>query len=458
MTWKKILNARRTRPRELLIVALLALAGLGVGTVATSYLQSSHAAPTSDTYDVETARDVTPTNTTDTFIATMQARLKKNPGDWQAYEYLGIAFLQKARETGDPGYYAKAEGLLNRALALNPQDFGAMSALGSLALSRHQFRDALQWGERARALSDFNPHNYGVIGDAQIELGMYDQAVQTFQTMVNQRPDLSSYSRVSYARELYGDLDGAIQAMQQAVTAGGPNAENTNWSRVQLGNLYFNRGQLDKAEHEYLEALADYPGYVHATAGLARVRAAQGKYDEAIDLYNKAIEIIPLPQYVIELGDLYTVARRPTDATRAYELVQFEEQLYRTNGVDVDMELALFDADHGQNLTDVVAHARDAYARRPSIQAADVLAWSLYQTGNYAEARKYSEEALRLGTRDALKYYHAAMISYRLGDSAAALDYLNRVMELNPHFSIRYTDSARQLLDTLRTNQASAGN
>ena len=113
-------------------------------------------------------------------------------------------------------------------------------------------------------------------GDAQVELGQYDAAVDTFQQMVDLRPDLSSYSRVSYARELYGDVSGAIEAMQQAVTAGAPAAENTSWTRVQLGNLYFNSKQLDKAETEYKTALNAYPNYLHALAGLAQVEAARG--------------------------------------------------------------------------------------------------------------------------------------------------------------------------------------
>src|SRR5205085_2357239 len=148
---------------------------------------------------------------------------------------------------------------------------------------------------------------YGVVGVAQIELGKYDEAVSTFQKMVDLRPDLSSYSRVSYARELYGDVPGAIEAMQQAVSAGSPAAENTAWTRVQLGNLYFNSKQLDKAEAEYNNALHGYPDYLHALAGLAQVRAAQGNLDDAIRLYKQALAIVPLPQYLTALGDIYTL-------------------------------------------------------------------------------------------------------------------------------------------------------
>lgn len=439
--------------RWTLAVALIVVLGVGAGTFVASYVRSNQTATPETPYDTETARDVTRANTTDAFIVNLQARLTKKPDDAQAYEYLGVAYLQKARETGDPGYYGKAEELLNRALSLKPDDFGAMTALGALALSRHQFSEALEWGNRARAITPFNPHNYGLIGDAQIELGRYEEAARTIQTMVYQRPDLSSYARASYVRELYGDTDGAIQAMQMAVNAGGANAENTNWVRVQLGNLYFNRGQLDQAELRYREALANYPDYLHALAALGRVRAAQGDHDAAIEFYQKAIEIIPVPQYVIELGDLYTVVGKAADAKKMYALVRFEQELFRTNGVDVDLELALFDADHKQNLEEALARARAAYAKRPSIHVADVLAWTLYRSGNYADAEKYSREALRLGTRDAVMEYHAAMIAYQLGEDERAKEYLTRAVSLNPHFSILYADGARELLAATRAGQ-----
>ena len=140
--------------------------------------------------------------------------------------------------------------------------------------------------------------------------------------MINLRPDLSSYARVSYARELYGDVEGAMQAMGQAAQAGGPAPENAGWAHVQLGTLYFNSGRLDQAEHEYDAALAVYPGYFHAQAGLAAVRAAQGRTAEAVTLYKAAVAVVPLPQYVQALGDLYAATGNAKDAQAQYDLVE----------------------------------------------------------------------------------------------------------------------------------------
>ena len=389
---------------------------------------------------------------TDGQMETLQQRLRQNPDDQRAYVLLGAVYLQKVRETGDPTYYGKTEEALHRALDLQPDDFAAMTQMGALALARHQFREALDWGEKARAITPETAMIYGVIGDAQVELGQYDAALQTFQTMVDLRPNLSSYSRASYMRELHGDVAGAIEAMQRAVQAGGPNVENTNWTRVQLGHLYFNSGKLAEAEAQYNQALASYPGYIHAIAGLARVHAARGEYDEAIKLYADATNRMPLPEYVIALGDVYAASGRSQEAQQQYDLVRVMERLYAANGVDTDLELALFEANHGQGqqIDEALTLARRALQKRPTIYAKDVLAWTLYQDGQYASAYELSRQALQLGTRDALLYFHAGMIALKLGDKTQAGDYLEQALSINPHFSILYAPEVQRTLETLR--------
>ncbi len=159
---------------------------------------------------------------------------------------------------------------------------------------------------------------------------------------------------------------------------------------------------------------------------------------------------MPLPDLVILLGDLYQANGQTAEAQQQYKLVGAIETLYRANGVDLDMEIALFNADHDQDLETTVTLARQAYANRPSIHAADVLAWALYKTGNYEEARSFSDQALQLETQDALKFFHAGMIAYKLGDTDQAGRYLKQALALNPHFSILHAKEARQVLDTLQ--------
>ncbi|HEX6291558.1 MAG TPA: tetratricopeptide repeat protein [Herpetosiphonaceae bacterium] len=390
-----------------------------------------------------------PLSRTESQIQTLQSRIRRAPANPDSYALLGHAYLQRVRETGDPGYYGKAESVFNAALKRDPRHVEALIGKGTLALARHDFREALSLGQHARSLNPAVPRIYGVIGDAQIELGQYEAAVQTIQQMVDLRPDLSSYSRVSHLRELYGDLPGAIEAMRQAVDAGGPTAENTQWVRVQLGNLYFAQGDLTAAQREYQQALARLPAYVHAQAGLARIRAIQGRYAEAIELYNVATQRMPLPEYLIALGDVYAKQGDQQQARRQYDLVLAIDRLFSASGVNTDLELALFFADHTIELPTALAKARAAYAARPSIHAADSLAWTLYSTGSYAEAQHYASESLRLGTHDPLKLFHAGMIAHALGQNQQARDYLQRAVDLNPHFSLLWSDRAMTTLTAL---------
>jgi tetratricopeptide (TPR) repeat protein len=382
-------------------------------------------------------------------IGQLQDQLRANPENTAAYANLGWAFLQRVRETGDAALYAKAETAFHEALQRDPQQLDALTGMGSLALSRHQFVDAIRWGEQARAISPYRAQIYGILGDGQTELGQYEEAVASVQKMVDTRPDLNSYSRVSYQRELHGNVAGAIDAMQRAIQAGNPQSEGTLWTVVQLGNLYFNSGQPAQAEAVYQQALQVKPDYVYAQAGVARVRAAQGKYDEAIPLYRDVIGRLPMPEFIIALSDIYEVTNQTSLARQEENLVRAIQQIYTSAGVDVDMELALFEADHGGDPQKVVAQARASLSRRPTVYAADTLAWALYQAGSVAEARQYSEQALRLGTQDALLHYHAAMIAHALGDEAYAQTHLQKALAINPAFSIRYSSKARVLLTEL---------
>jgi tetratricopeptide (TPR) repeat protein len=398
-----------------------------------------------------------PETTLDARIAALQGTLRDEDEHARALAstLLGQAYVQKARETGDPGYYPKAEALFQQALAADADDVEAMVGLGTLALARHQFTTALDWGEQARARNPYHAPGYGVIGDAQIELGRYDDALQTVQAMVNLRPDLASYARVSYLRELMGDRPGALMAMEQAVTAGSGYAENVAWARVQLGNLRFEGGDLTGAERDYAAALAAVPGYAAATAGQARVAAAHGDLDRAAALYAAAARAIPLPEFVVAYGDVLTAAGRAEEAAAQYALVEAIQQLHAANGVDTDLELALFTADHGraEELPRAVERAQAQVAARPSVVAWDVLARTLYRAGDLDGAAEASREALRLGTQNALMHFHAGTIAAARGERATAIAHLERALALNPHFSLRYAPEARAMLDQLRAEE-----
>jgi len=425
----------------LMLVAAAALFG---GT----FRESSSASPALQTAQSgeEFSAGFSLNQSTGAFVQQLQSALRANPKDQRSAALLGLAYQQRARETGNSDYYTRSEGILRRALELDSADALAVSGLGSLALARHDFRLALELGRRAVSLAPDTARHHGVVGDALIELGRYAEAFRAFDTMTRLRPSLSSYSRVSYGRELLGDTPGAIEAMELAVDAATNAVEPTAWTRVQLGKLHWNHGRLAAAAREYRLALATLPGYPYALDALALVEAARGRLGRAIALERQAVQAVPLPQYVATLGDLYAAAGRPQAARDQYELVGAIQRLLRSNGVRTDLELALFDLDHGIRPARALIRARAAHAARPSIDGDDVLAWALERNGRCAEALPHSRRALRLGTQDALKLFHRGMIERCLGREVQAREWFRRALDLNPHFSLLWSPVARKAL------------
>ena len=381
---------------------------------------------------------------TSALVARLQTSLRAEPYDVTSLDSLGLAYQQRARETGDPTYYTKSDEALHRALRLAPHDLYATSGLGSLALSRHRFREALVLGRKAHAISPTTARNYGVIGDALVELGRYREGFRAFDTMAATRPDLSSYARIAHARELLGDIPGSISAMKLALAAADGQGEAEAWTHVQLSKTYFSVGRLAAAGAQDRRALQVFPDYAFALDALARVEAAQGHYRAAIGHEQEAVNRIPLPQYVSTLGDLYRATGKAREARRQYALIHVIERLLIANGVSTDLETALFDVDHGIRLHASLALARVAHRERPSIDGDDVLAWALERNGQCGEALRYSTRALRLGTLDALKMFHRGMIERCLGNRAQAAAWFHRALRLNPQFSLLWAPVARR--------------
>ena len=293
---------------------------------------------------------------------------------------------------------------MRRALARDRANLYALGGLGSLALSRHRFREALLLGRRAQRLSPSTARTYGVIGDALVELGRYRQAFRAYDRMAALKPSLAAYARVSHARELLGDRRGAISAMQLAVDAAGAQAEPRAWSLVQLGKLRFSGGRLDSRSARVPRRSRRLP---RLRVRARRPRPGRGRPRAPcprIVVAAQAVERQPLPEHVGFLGDLYRAQGRTRLAREQYDLVGAIGRLLVANGVRTELETALFDVDHGLRLRESLATARRAHSDRPSIEADDVLAWALARNGRCAEALTYSRRALRLGTRDALKY------------------------------------------------------
>lgn len=342
-------------------------------------------------------------------IATLEQTVRDRPADAAPASELAALYLQRARETGDPSFYGLAQTAADRALAADPGDPQALVVAGGVALAKHDFAAALAIGEQARAAHPDVVAVYGVLVDAAVELGRYDDALAYAQEMLDRRPDYASYSRVSYLRELHGDTAGAIEAMTLAARAAATPFDEA-WARVIIGDLHLRDGNRGAAAREYALADAALPGDAMVQAAQARLAIAQGDDATAEALLRAATDARPLPEYAAALGDLLASQGRDREADDQYALVRATQQLFAASGVDTGIELALFEADHGDAVA-AYTGARAAYARHPGVYAADALAWAAYRTGRLDEAQTRIAEALRLGTRDPRLLGHADVIN-----------------------------------------------
>jgi tetratricopeptide (TPR) repeat protein len=423
------------------VIVALALGAL-LGGVARESRSASPAAPAP--VEAGALRDGFAPGDTQALVLRLQADVAARPDDPHSLALLGLAYAQRARETGDAAYVSRADRALHRALRLEPESLEALTGLGGVALTRHRFRDALALARRALAVAPGAAAPYGVLGDSLLELGRYKAAFAAFDRMAGLKPNTSSYARVSYARELRGHAAGAIDAMELALDAAAGRPEAYAWTAVELGKLHWSAGRLALAASLYRLALSARPGFAPALDALARLEAARGMHAHAVALQRRAVEALPLPGYIAQLGDLLAATGREREAREQYGLVAVIEKLQVANGSRVDLESALYRTDRGIRLPETLELARRARADRPSIAGDDVLAWALARNGRCSEARSYSRRSLRLGSRDALLFFHRGMIERCLGRDAEARRWFRLALATNPHFSLLWSQTARR--------------
>lgn len=388
---------------------------------------------------------------TEALIRSTQAKLRAQPRKGRAplYATLGDLYYQRGRETADSAWNDKARDAYGAALRHDPADAQATLGLGTLALAKHDFAGGLRFGRRALRLAPGSPRPYAAIVDALIELGRYDDAARSLQRMVDLKPNLASYARVSYFRELHGDLDGALEAMRLAVSAGGGTPENAAYVQSLLGGLEFQRGRIPDAERAYRSALSRVPDHLPALAGLAQVEAAKGDLDAAIRRLSGVIEISEVHEYSTLLMEAQLAAGRTSDARKTMGIIRKAQRLERSRGVNTDAELAIFEAEHGSPER-AVALGREAVRVAPSTAAADAYAWALAHAGRGREAVAWARKATRLGWRDPLVLYHAGIAAKVAGNEKLARRWLEKSLRLNPRFSPLHSEAAREALRELR--------
>ncbi|MGI8594590.1 MAG: tetratricopeptide repeat protein [Solirubrobacteraceae bacterium] len=385
---------------------------------------------------------------TDGRIAALNAAVRAEPKRPEGYTALAETYLQKARETADPAFYGRAGIALERALTRKPGDAAALTARGRLRLSLHDFKGALADARRALAAAPDANAPYPVLVDALVELGRYDDAERALQTMIDRRPGASAYARVAYLRELRGDLSGAAEALRLAVSASRGPGENAAYVTALLGDLEFTRGRLSRAATAYRDALTRLPRFPPAEAGLARLDSARGDREAAIRRLRRLVGRLPLPQYVVELGETELAVGRRARARRDLELLGAQYRLLRAAGVAPDAQIAVHEADYGDPRR-AVRLARAVWASAPSVRSADALGWALTRTGRPAEGLRWARRALRLGSRDPRFLYHAGIAARQAGRSGDARRWLERALRQAPRFSAYLSPRARRALRTL---------
>ncbi|HWK09293.1 MAG TPA: tetratricopeptide repeat protein [Vicinamibacterales bacterium] len=377
-------------------------------------------------------------------IATARAHLAQRPVDARAAVVLADALMREARVSGNPGLAVEGEQALLRALADQPADYEARRMLAVVYLSEHRFRDAIDAGRRVRDLRPDDAWNYGVIGDAHIELGEYDAAFESFDRMMRLRPNAAAYGRAAYSLELRGRLSAALDAMRMAADATSPrDAESLAWHYSQIGDLYLQMGRRAEAEREYRRALASFPDHPFAQRGLARAAESRGDLPAAIAIYRAMMATAPSPDIAAKLGELLEASGDRAAAERSYALA---ESGWRFDAPQ-PAALARFLAEHGRDLEEAVRLAEGAAAERHDIFTDDALGWCYFKVGRIDDASTAMKAALRTGTTDRTVLYHAAAIRSALGDRAAARRLATRALRADATFDVRLAPALRALLE-----------
>ena len=388
-----------------------------------------------------------PANTEDK-LAELQRAAAAAPDDPELLAGIGNLLYQRGRETGDGAYFDEAQRSFEAARAIDPRNVAAIAGQATLELNGHRFADGLASARHAHRIAPAVVAPYPALVDGLIETGRYAEAGRTLERFATLRPGLAAYTRISYFRELHGDLDGAAQALRLAIAAGSGTAEGSAYVRVLLANLNAHRGRAGVAAAGYREALAIDPANRAAEVGLAHLAARRGDLDAAIEGMRAALADPPSPDALAELGELEQAAGLTGAAQRHYAASERIEREAIAGGAGVDGAVVRFFANHG-DVDYAVGLGRRAWRTAPSVTSADAHSWALYRAGRIAAAARFSAEAMRLGSADPLFLYHAGMIARAQGDRAHARHLLASLLEQSPRFSPLYAPRAERALRSL---------
>ncbi|HEY7705050.1 MAG TPA: tetratricopeptide repeat protein [Acidimicrobiia bacterium] len=353
-------------------------------------------------------------------------------------------YERDSRETGDLRSLQRAEEAASRAIGLNPEYAPAQLALASAYFSQHRFSEASAVAQEANRL-DPKLGGLALQADVMVATGSYEAAADLYERAEAYAASPGLQARLAYLEELHGEVDQALLHMKLAAVAdlgAGSGGEQAAWYQVRLGDLEFVRGDLAEADRRYQAALVIFPNYYIALAARGKVAAAKGTVSAAISFYEQAIAVIPRPEFLAAVGDLYT--RNGDDERAADSFATVEAIASLSDGV-YDRALSLFFSDHGRP-AEALDLAEDGLATRHDIYAFDAKAWALYRSGRHQEACQVIEPALALGSVDPVLRYHAGAIFLACDQVDRGRAELQTALERNPEFHPVFAGEAKALL------------
>jgi tetratricopeptide (TPR) repeat protein len=366
-------------------------------------------------------------------MATAREVIREKPAEYTGYNLLATALVRRAQETSDVSFYAQAEDAVRKSLEIAPNNFDAPKIRVSILLGEHEYPAAL---DAAKALNQRVPDDvmvYGLLSDADVELGNYSDAETAAQWMLNLRPgNVPALTRAAHLRELFGDTEGAYELMELAYQSTAPSETLERASMLtQMGHLRLASGSADVAEKFFQQALTILPSYPPALGNLAQVCITQKRYTEAVVLLQQRYESVPHAEDLYDFAEALQLAGRDGDAKRAFadfETKSLAESVRKDNS---NRQLVFYYADHAHQPANALEVAKWEYAWRHDIYTLDAYAWALHVNSQDAEARKQIEAALAVGIRDCKIFAHAGEIALKLGDRAAAQNYLQEAVSLH---------------------------
>jgi tetratricopeptide (TPR) repeat protein len=390
----------------------------------------------------QTAPSQTSLSPAEQSIAVARKLLEKNPKNFEAYNALALALSRRARETSDVVYYNRGEDALKKSFEISPNNFDGQRTAVWLLLGKHEFGAAL---EKAKELNKKMPDDvmlYGFLTDANVELGNYDDAEKAAQWMLDLRPgNLPGMTRAAYLRELFGDLDGALELMNMAYQSTPPNeVEDRAWILSQIGHLQLMSGKISDAQNTLQQALAIFPGYHYALGNLAKVRIEQNRYQDAVELLQHRYNAARHAENLYDLAEALELAGRVEEAKNAFAEFKTKSLAESARADNSKRELIFYYADHTHQPAQALEVAQSEFDRRRDVFTLDAYAWALHVNGRDAEARKQVEKALAVGIRDAKMLRHAGEIALADGDRMAATHYLRESADLNAPGSKQASD------------------